>query len=172
MRIIELMHGKKKRLSYMVSNFINRILTLPLARVHPGFVLCLCSKVATSKLTMQILMRAKLHLSFFLCSLYALKTNYKGVQLKKDYFHSCLQDRLQYAQEFAKDYTIYLQSVEFTKKTEREFYKNNRILFMLNKILNLPTNTLKLIKVLRGLLALLERVMNQVIQNHKINLTH
>ncbi len=73
------MHGKKKRLSYMVSNFINRILTLPLARVHPGFVLCLYSKVATSKLTMQILMRAKLHLSFFLCSLYALKTNYKGV---------------------------------------------------------------------------------------------
>jgi len=79
MRIIELMHGKKKRLSYMVSNFINRILTLPLARVHPGFVLCLCSKVAISKLTMQILMRAKLHLSFFLCSLHALKTNYKGV---------------------------------------------------------------------------------------------
>ena len=70
--------------------------------------------------------------------------------MKKDYFHSCLQDRLQYAQEFARDYTIYLQSVEFTKKTEREFYKNNRILFMLNKILNLPTNTLKLIKVLKS----------------------
>ena len=28
--------------------------------------------------------------------------------------------------------------------------ENNRILFMLNKILNLPTNTLKLIKVLKG----------------------
>ena len=67
--------------------------------------------------------------------------------MKKDYFHSCLQDRLQYAQEFAKDYSIYLQSVEFTKKTESEFYKNNRILFLLNKILNLPTNILKFIKV-------------------------
>ncbi len=70
--------------------------------------------------------------------------------MKKDYFHSCLQDRLQYAQEFAKDYVIYLKSVEFTKKTESEFYKNNRLLFLLNKILNLPTNTLKLIKVLKS----------------------
>tara|TARA_A100001015_G_scaffold188775_1_gene210227 strand:+ start:949 stop:1227 length:279 start_codon:yes stop_codon:yes gene_type:complete len=70
--------------------------------------------------------------------------------LKKDYFHSCLQDRLQYAQEFAKDYTIYLRSVEFTKKTELEFYRNNKILFLLNKILNLPTNTLKIIKVLKS----------------------
>ena len=81
--------------------------------------------------------------------------------MKKDYFHSCLQDRLQYAQEFAKDYTIYLQSVEFTKKTEREFYKNNRILFMLNKILNLPTNTLKLIKVLKSKF-ILRKCLNEI----------
>jgi len=81
--------------------------------------------------------------------------------LKKDYFHSCLQDRLQYAQEFAKDYTIYLQSVEFTKKTEREFYKNYRILFMLNKILNLPTNTLKLIKVLKSKF-ILRKCLNEI----------
>jgi len=81
--------------------------------------------------------------------------------LKKDYFHSCLQDRLQYAQEFAKDYTTYLQSVEFTKKTEREFYKNNRILFMLNKILNLPTNTLKLIKVLKSKF-ILRKCLNEI----------
>ena len=67
--------------------------------------------------------------------------------MKRDYFHSCLKDRLQYAQEFARDYTIYLQSVEFTKKTEIEFYKNKKILFLLNKILNLPTNILKFIKV-------------------------
>ena len=81
--------------------------------------------------------------------------------MKKDYFHSCLQDRLQYAQEFAKDYTIYLQSVEFTKKTEREFYKNYRILFMLNKILNLPTNTLKLIKVLKSKF-ILRKCLNEI----------
>ena len=42
--------------------------------------------------------------------------------MRKDYFHSLLQDRLQYVQEFARDYTIYLQSVEFTKKTDSEFY--------------------------------------------------
>ena len=81
--------------------------------------------------------------------------------MKKDYFHSCLQDRLLYAQEFAKDYTIYLKGVEFTKKTEREFYKNNRILFMLNKILNLPTNTLKLIKVLKSKF-ILRKCLNEI----------
>ena len=75
----ELMHVIKRRLSYTVSNNIDRIQTIPLARVHPGFVLCLYSKVAISKLTMQILMRAKLHLSFFLCSLYVLKNNHIGV---------------------------------------------------------------------------------------------
>ena len=81
--------------------------------------------------------------------------------MKKDYFHSCLQDRLQYAQEFAKDYTIYLQSVEFTKKTEREFYKNNRALFLLNKILNLPTNTLKFLKILKSKF-ILKKCLNEI----------
>ncbi len=81
--------------------------------------------------------------------------------MKKDYFHSCLQDRLQYAQEFARDYTIYLQSVEFTKKTEAEFYKNNRILFILNKILNLPTNILKLIKILKSRF-ILNKCLNEI----------
>ena len=92
--------------------------------------------------------------------------------MKKDYFHSCLQDRLQYAQEFAKDYTIYLQSVEFTKKTESEFYKNNRLLFLLNKILNLPTNSLKLIKVLKSKFILRKclneiRVIKQELKNYE-----
>ena len=81
--------------------------------------------------------------------------------MKKDYFHSCLQDRLQYAREFAKDYTIYLQSVEFTKKTESEFYKNNKILLILNKLLNLPTNTLKLIKVLKSKF-ILRKCLNEI----------
>ena len=81
--------------------------------------------------------------------------------MKRDYFHSCLQDRLQYAQEFARDYTIYLQSVEFTKKTESEFYKNNRLLFLLNKILNLPTNSLKLIKVLKSKF-ILRKCLNEI----------
>ena len=81
--------------------------------------------------------------------------------MKKNYFHSCLQDRLQYAQEFAKDYTLYLQSVEFTKKTESEFYKNNRILFLLNKILNLPTNILKFIKVSKSKF-ILKKCLNEI----------
>ena len=75
----ELMHIKKKRLSYTVYNYIDRTSGIPLASVHPGFLLPSCSKVVFSMLTMQILMRAKLQLSFFLCSLYALKNNHKGV---------------------------------------------------------------------------------------------
>lgn len=70
--------------------------------------------------------------------------------MEKDYFHQCLKDRLQYAQEFAVDYSIYLKSVEFTKKTEKEFFKNKKILFILTKIINLPTNILKLIKILKS----------------------
>jgi len=70
--------------------------------------------------------------------------------LEKDYFHQCLKDRLQYAQEFAMDYSIYLKSVEFTKKTEKEFFKNKKILFILTKIINLPTSILELIKILKS----------------------
>lgn len=81
--------------------------------------------------------------------------------MKKDYFHSCLQDRLQYAQEFAKDYTIYLKSVEFTKKAELEFYKNNRFIYLLNKILNLPTNTIKYIKVQKSRF-ILRKCVNEI----------
>ena len=81
--------------------------------------------------------------------------------MRKDYFHSLLQDRLQYVKEFARDYTIYLQSVEFTKKTDSEFYKNNRILFLLNKILNLPTNILKLLKVLKSRF-ILKKCLNEI----------
>ena len=81
--------------------------------------------------------------------------------MRKDYFHSLLQDRLQYVKEFARDYTIYLQSVEFTKKTDSEFYKNNRILFLLNKILNLPTNTLKFLNVLKCKF-ILKKCLNEI----------
>ena len=81
--------------------------------------------------------------------------------MKRDYFHSCLKDRLQYAQEFARDYTIYLQSVEFTKKTEIEFYTNKKILFLLNKILNLPTNILKFIKVSKSKF-ILKKCLNEI----------
>ena len=72
-RIIELMHVKKKRYSNPVYNYIDRTLSKPLARVHPGFVFCLCFKVVNSKLTMQILVHAKSLLSFFLNDLHALK---------------------------------------------------------------------------------------------------
>ena len=73
------MHSNNKRLSYTVYNYIDRTLGKPLARVHPGFVYCQCLKVVKSKLVMQTLMRFKLHLSFFLCSLYAL--NQSGIKL-------------------------------------------------------------------------------------------
>lgn len=78
-KIMELMHIMKKRLSYTVYSYIDRTFGLPLARVHPGFLLALCSKVVFSMLTMQILMRAKLLLFFFLSSFHVLKNNYRKV---------------------------------------------------------------------------------------------
>lgn len=68
----------------------------------------------------------------------------------KDNFYHCLKTRLEYAQEFANDYILYLKSVEFSKRAELEFYKNKRIIFILNKILNLPINTIKFIRVLKS----------------------
>jgi len=70
--------------------------------------------------------------------------------LSKDHFYYCLKTRLEYAQEYAHDYITYLKSIEFTKKTEREFYKNKKILFVLNQVLNLPINTYKSFKAAEG----------------------
>ena len=76
LQIEELMHVIKRRLSYTVCNYAVRALSKPLTRVHPGFVLCLGSKVAISKLTVQILTREKLYFFFFLCGVGALKNNF------------------------------------------------------------------------------------------------
>jgi len=81
--------------------------------------------------------------------------------VRKDYFYNQLKDRLQYAQEFAIDYSVYLKSVEFTKKAELEFYKNKKILFILNKTLNLPINTLKYIKFLKSKF-ILNKCLNEI----------
>ena len=74
-KILELMHGKKKRLCHKVFSYIFRASSKPLARVHPGCISCLSLK-AESGLTPQILMSAKLHrFLFFLCSLHPLSFN-------------------------------------------------------------------------------------------------
>jgi len=74
-KILELMHGKKKRLRHKVFSYIFRASSKPLTRVHPGCISCL-SLEAESGLTPQILMSAKLHRSLsFLCSLHPLRLN-------------------------------------------------------------------------------------------------
>lgn len=72
-KIIELMHGINKRLSYTVYSYIDKTLSKPLARVHPGFVSCLGLKAVFVKLTIQNVMCAKSHFLTFLCGLHALK---------------------------------------------------------------------------------------------------
>ena len=58
--------------------------------------------------------------------------------------------------------TQYIYKVlNLPKKTESEFYKNNRILFLLNKILNLPTNILKFIKVSKSKF-ILKKCLNEI----------
>ena len=43
-KIIELMHGKKKRLLSTVYSYIGKGLSKPLARVHPGYTFALGSE--------------------------------------------------------------------------------------------------------------------------------
>ena len=91
----------------------------------------------------------------------------------KDHFYYCLKNRLEYNQEYSKDYIIHLKSIEFAKKTEKEFYKNKKILFVLNKALNLPINTYKSIKVAKGNFQLKKclteiKVIKQELKNYEV----
>lgn len=79
----------------------------------------------------------------------------------KDNFYHCLKTRLEYAQEFANDYILYLKSVEFSKRAETEFYKNKKIIFIFNKILNFPTNTLRYMKILQSRFVL-NKCLNEI----------
>ena len=60
--------------------------------------------------------------------------------MNKDNFYYNLRDRLEYAKDYAKNYSTYLKKIAIEKKVTKEFYKDKKILFFLTNIVNLPIN--------------------------------
>ena len=74
--------------------------------------------------------------------------------MTKDHFYYCLRDRLEFAQEYAHGYITHLKNLEFRKKADREFYKKHKLLFILEELINLPTNLYNSYNETRGKLGL------------------
>ena len=90
----------------------------------------------------------------------------------KDHFYYCLRDRLEFAQEYAHNYITYLKNLEFKKKADREFYKKNKFLFVLEELINLPTNLYNSYNETRGKLGLKKclneiKVLKQELKNYE-----
>ena len=70
--------------------------------------------------------------------------------MHKDSFFYILKDRLEYANDYAKDCSDWLRSVEFQHKVDKEFHKNKIVLPLLLKLINLPTLIIRYCRYLRG----------------------
>ena len=70
--------------------------------------------------------------------------------MHKDSFFYILKDRLHYANDYAKDCSDWLRSVEFQYKVDKEFHKNKIVLPLLLKLINLPTLIIRYCRYLRG----------------------
>ena len=70
--------------------------------------------------------------------------------MHKDSFFYILKDRLEYANDYAKDCSDWLRSVEFQYKVDKEFHKNKIVLPFLLKLINLPTSIIRYCRYLRG----------------------
>ena len=63
--------------------------------------------------------------------------------MHKDNFYYCLRQRLVSAQEYAVNCATKLRYIELYKKADGEFFKNNKILFVIDELINFPTNLIK-----------------------------
>ena len=70
--------------------------------------------------------------------------------MNKDNFYYVLKDRLEYANDYVKDSSAWLRSVEFQNRVDREFHKNMLLLPFFLKIINLPTKIYDYYRYLRG----------------------
>ena len=52
--------------------------------------------------------------------------------MNKDNFYYSLRDRLEYAKDYAKNYSTYLKNITFQKKVKKEFYKDKKIIFSIS----------------------------------------
>ena len=81
--------------------------------------------------------------------------------MTKDHFYYCLRDRLEYAQQYAHEYAIYIKNIEFKKKTEKYFYRNRKCLFLITKLINLPSDLLAKFSDAKGKFSL-KRCLNEI----------
>ncbi len=65
----------------------------------------------------------------------------------KDNFYYSLKERLSFAQEYAINCSNKLRQVEIDKKSDYEFFQNNKILYIFEEIINLPLNLLRSYKI-------------------------
>jgi len=94
--------------------------------------------------------------------------------LLKDHFYYCLRDRLGFAHEYARECVTHLRHLELNKKADYEFFKNNKILFIFEEILNLPTNIYRSYEVAKMKIGLKKclsdiKVMQQELNNYESN---
>ena len=94
--------------------------------------------------------------------------------MTKDHFYYCLRDRLSFAQEYAHECVTWLRHTEINKKVDYDFFKNNKILFILEEKLNLPTNILRAYKIAKMKIGLKKclsdiQVMQQELKNYEMD---
>ena len=92
--------------------------------------------------------------------------------MTKDHFYYCLHERLSFAQEYAHECATRLRHMEINKKADYDFFKNNKILFIFEEILNLPTNICRAYKIARMKISLKKclsdiKVMQQELNNYE-----
>ena len=81
--------------------------------------------------------------------------------MNKDNFYYILKERLEYANEYLLDTSAFIKFVKFSSKVEKEFYKEKKILFFLNKLINLPINIYKYFHFLKDLINY-QRAKNEI----------
>tara|TARA_Y100000816_G_C25878895_1_gene458572 strand:- start:294 stop:575 length:282 start_codon:yes stop_codon:yes gene_type:complete len=70
--------------------------------------------------------------------------------MHKDNFYYILRNRLEYANDFVKESSDWLKSVEFQNRVDEEFHKNIIFLKIILKIINMPTIIYKYFNYLKG----------------------
>ena len=63
----------------------------------------------------------------------------------KDKFYFVLQDCLSSRKEWVSQIEIYFKFRALKEKAQRERYKNNKLIYIVNKLINLPINTFNFI---------------------------
>ncbi len=67
----------------------------------------------------------------------------------KDKYYYVLSDCLSRRQEWVREIEIFFRFRELREKAEKETFKNDLLIYLIYKIINLPTNTLNFLSKIR-----------------------